>query len=147
MIKALIATSFAILLAASIAAPYSANGGQVRRGLAGSQSGAIGYGCFDSDRNVGVIDRNPHLQWAQQHSGALTTNLAGKLTMLFNCTSVDGDTLAKAFGEMSVIVANYAPKASCFNNDAGVVSKDAARTSVGQGPEHGTRSGTISNGR
>lgn len=81
--------------------------------------------CFAIDPAMGSIMRNDHYGWAQQQDSArLINNLTYKIGLVFDCSSVNGDQLARSFGTMSSIVANYASNPACFNNDAGVVNRN-----------------------
>lgn len=74
--------------------------------------------CFAADPGVGSTRRDDHYGWAQrQDSGRLANNLASKIGVLFNCSSVDGEKLVNAFADISVIIANYVPSTGCFAGD------------------------------
>ena len=93
--------------------------------LSSSAAPFLPPGCFDSDPAIGGLDRNAHLVWAQRQTpDSLANNLPYKIAMLFNCPSVDGEKLAGAFADMSVIIAYYAPNAACFGNDQAVIGRD-----------------------
>lgn len=126
MIKPLIASGLLILLAMFLAIPYSVEGAGGQRAVGENEDGLRRFGCFDSDPNVGVTDRDAHLRWAQEHAQALPLNLSKKVILLFNCSSIDNEKIAKAFGQMSVTVANYVPRAACFGDDVAVIGKDAS---------------------
>src|SRR5688572_2449947 len=82
-------------------------------------------GCFDADPAIGGLDRNAHLVWAQRQTiDTIANNLSYKIGLLFNCQSVDGERLAGAFADISVIIGNYAPDSSCFGNDRSANGKD-----------------------
>ncbi|HEY3027299.1 MAG TPA: WSC domain-containing protein [Pyrinomonadaceae bacterium] len=84
-----------------------------------------GSRCFDIDPGIGNTNRDDHYRWAQQQdSTKLMNNLAWKIGILFNCSSVSGDQLAKGFGQMSGIIADYVSNPACFNNDPAVTGKD-----------------------
>jgi hypothetical protein len=81
--------------------------------------------CFAVDPGMASIFRNQHFGWAQgQDSGRLINNLTYKIGLIFDCSAMNGDQLARSFGTMSSIVAQSAPNPACFNNDAGVVNRD-----------------------
>ncbi len=46
--------------------------------------------------------------------------------MVYNCDAVSGDQAARAFGEISSLIARRAPDARCFNGDQGAINSDAA---------------------
>jgi hypothetical protein len=82
-------------------------------------------GCFDADPNIGGLDRNAHLVWARrQTQETIANNLSYKIALLFNCQSVNGERLANAFADISVIVGNYAPDSSCFGSDRSANGRD-----------------------
>jgi hypothetical protein len=83
--------------------------------------------CFASDMGAGVENKSDHYNWAASRSvDAVASNLAGKVAMVFNCSSVSGDQLARAFGQISRLIAQRAPDVRCFNGDEGVLNTDAA---------------------
>lgn len=86
-----------------------------------------GSRCFDVDPGIGNPSRDDHYRWAQQFdSQKLMNNLVWKIGIIFNCRDASGDQLARGFGAMSAIVANYVSNPACFNNDSGVVERNAA---------------------
>lgn len=81
--------------------------------------------CFAGDPKAGSTDRESHYSWAKgQNAATLEGNLKHKVDLLFQCSSMDGEKLANAFADISVIVARYVPGANCFGGDAGVTSTD-----------------------
>lgn len=81
--------------------------------------------CFVSDPGMGSTNREDHYTWAQGKTAYdLRTNLLRKTTFLHNCTSLSDDDFAHIFADLSVIIAKYAPDASCFDGDNGVISTD-----------------------
>lgn len=81
--------------------------------------------CFAIDPGLGNTNRDEHYRWAQQQdSTKLMNNLAWKIGILFNCSSVSGDQLAKGFGQMSGIIADYVSNPTCFNDDPHVTGRD-----------------------
>jgi hypothetical protein len=83
--------------------------------------------CFASDPGAGSEQKSDHYSWAQkQNVDTLANNLAGKVVMVFNCDAVSGDQLARAFGQISSLIARRAPDARCFNGDQGAINTDAA---------------------
>jgi hypothetical protein len=92
--------------------------------LAGTMS-LQGSPCFNVDPGIGNTSRDDHYRWAQQQDATkLTNNLAWKIGILFNCSSVSDDQLAKGFGEMSGIIGDYVSNPACFNNDQSVTGRD-----------------------
>lgn len=84
-----------------------------------------GSPCFNVDPGIGNPSRDDHYRWAQQRdSNVLMNNLGWKIGILFNCSSVSGDQLAKGFGEMSGIIGDYVSNPACFNNDQSVTGRD-----------------------
>jgi hypothetical protein len=84
-----------------------------------------GSRCFDVDPGIGNPKRDDHYRWAQQQdSTKLMNNLAWKIGILFNCSSVNDDQLAKGFGEMSGIIGDYVSNPACFNNEPNVTGRD-----------------------
>lgn len=87
-----------------------------------------GSRCFDVDPGIGDPSRDDHYRWAQQYdSTKLMNNLAWKIGIIFNCQYVSNDQVARGFGEMSAIVANYVSNPACFNNDPGVAERDGSK--------------------
>jgi hypothetical protein len=83
--------------------------------------------CFASDPGAGNESKTAHYQWAQGKSAdTLANNLAGKIAMVYNCDVVSGDQAARAFGEISSLIARRAPDARCFGGDQGAIDTSAA---------------------
>jgi len=79
------------------------------------------------ERGAGNEQKSGHYEWARkQNVDSLANNLAGKVVMVFNCDAVSGDQLARAFGQISSLIARRAPDARCFNGDQGAINPDAA---------------------
>lgn len=84
-----------------------------------------GSPCFNVDPGIGNPSRDDHYRWAQQRdSNVLMNNLAWKIGIIFNCSSVNGDELARGFGAMSGIIGDYVSNPACFNNDVAVTGRD-----------------------
>jgi hypothetical protein len=84
-----------------------------------------GSPCFNVDPGIGNPSRDDHYRWAQQRdSNVLMNNLAWKIGIIFNCSSVNGDQLASGFGAMSGIIGDYVSNPACFNNDVAVTGRD-----------------------
>ena len=84
-----------------------------------------GSPCFAVDAGIGNTNRDDHFRWAQQvDSTKLMNNLAWKIGIVFNCSSVSGDQVAKGFGQMSGIIGDYVSNPACFNNDEAVTGRD-----------------------
>ncbi|MGI9066627.1 MAG: caspase family protein [Pyrinomonadaceae bacterium] len=91
----------------------------------GPGSNIVSNRCFAGDIRASSPDRAIHYAWAKgQNVAALDGNLKDKVAVLFQCSSMDAETLSSAFGNMSVIIARYVPDANCFGGDAGVASTD-----------------------
>jgi hypothetical protein len=81
--------------------------------------------CFNVDPGIGNPNRDDHFRWAQQQdSTKLANNLAWKIGIIFNCSSMSGDQLVRGFGAMSGIIADYVSNPACFNNDVSVTGRD-----------------------
>lgn len=82
--------------------------------------------CFASDPGAGNTNKTDHANWARRQSlDTLISNLWAKIVMVYGCTVVSGDQAAKAFGEISSLIARRAPDARCFNGDRGIINTDA----------------------
>lgn len=83
--------------------------------------------CFSSDTGAGVEDESAHYGWALSRSAdTVANNLAGKVAMVFNCSSVSDAQLATAFGQISRLIAQQGLPVSCYGGDQGVLKTDAA---------------------
>src|ERR1700752_3774590 len=83
--------------------------------------------CFASDLGAGVETKSDHYNWAlNKNVDFLANNLAGKVAMVFNCNAVSDDQAARAFGQISALIAQRAPDVRCFNGDQGALNTDAA---------------------
>jgi hypothetical protein len=83
--------------------------------------------CFASDPGAGSEQKQDHYSWAQNQSvDTLANNLAGKIVMVYNCDVVSGDQAARAFGEISALIARRAPDARCFSGDRGAIDPNAS---------------------
>lgn len=77
--------------------------------------------CFSTDPVAAVSAREVHVDWAEkQEAAVLDQNLAFKLQLLFDCSSMTDTKVQELFGDLSVIVAKYAT-AECFPDDAGAL--------------------------
>ncbi|MFN7928856.1 MAG: hypothetical protein U0Y68_13080 [Blastocatellia bacterium] len=81
--------------------------------------------CFSSDSGAGVVNRNDHLNYAQQNESRLLSNLRFKIDLLFDCPSLRKETLDCAFAEISLLIGKYVD-AGCFNGDQGAVTLNRA---------------------
>ena len=80
--------------------------------------------CFSADPAAAVTARDMHVDWAEkQDAAALDQNLAYKLQLLFDCSSMTDVKVQELFGDLSVVVARYATE-ECFPDDAGAVISD-----------------------
>jgi len=76
--------------------------------------------CFGSDRGAASTDLDDHLRWAETRNGAaLSDNLTFKINALNSCSASD-DEIRDIFADLSVVIAQHAPRAECFSGDRGV---------------------------
>ncbi len=105
-------------------------------GVAAINPATGGSKCFD-DPGAASTDRNAHYSWIQQQSASrIGDDLKNKTGILFGCREATNEKLADTFADVSVIIANWVPRASCFGGDEGAASSDwnAHRSwGVGQG--------------
>jgi hypothetical protein len=88
---------------------------------------AAAQNCFAANPGAGNTNKTDHYRWAQSQSlDTLVNDLWAKIVMVYNCTSVSDDQAARAFGEISALIARRANDARCFNGDAGVINPDAS---------------------
>lgn len=81
--------------------------------------------CFGDDAGMASTNRSEHFLWAQRQSVAeLNANLEDKINRLFNCASLNGDQLAGAFADVSVVIARSVRNWNCFAGDRGALSED-----------------------
>lgn len=91
------------------------------------QAQATAATCFGSDAGAASVDWSGHNAWAQQHSASdVESNLEWKVNSVFQCVTVSDRDLFEAFSELSVVIGQYVPSASCFGGDAGAASTDRA---------------------
>jgi len=90
----------------------------------GDAAVTTGGGCFSADPTAAVSTREVHVDWAEkQEAGALEQNLLYKLGLLVDCTSMTDVKVQGLFGDLSVIVANFADT-ECFPDDPSAMIKD-----------------------
>lgn len=83
--------------------------------------------CFAANPGAGNTNKTDHYRWAQtQTLDTLINDLWAKIVMVYNCTAVSGDQAARAFGEISALIARRANDARCFNGDRGAINTDPA---------------------
>ena len=101
---------------------------------------ALLQNCFAADPEIGSTNREGHHAWAQrQTSERLASNLASKIGMLFNCSSVEDEKLVNLFADISVIIATTSP----VTNSASPVT--ALRTRTGRDMKRGRERGPATN--
>lgn len=113
---------------------YGAWGGSFA--FVGAGSGSPAEDCFAEDPGAGLTSREPHLEWAQDKSGAeLIENLNYKLDLLERCP-LSEDELELAFGSLSRWIAARVRDPACFGGDTGVLNEslDAHREWAQQRP-------------
>ena len=82
-----------------------------------------GSHCFASDPGMGSTNPNDHYSWAQSRDASqLEANVKSKINLLYKCPSVSDNAFAAAFADLSVVIAQYAQKVNCFNNDPGAIN-------------------------
>ena len=82
--------------------------------LAWSVAPSSALACFGNDGGAFSTQRSDHHGWASSRSpGEFLNNLLAKIDALSRCW-VSDDRLRDLFADLSVIIANYAPRDECF---------------------------------
>ena len=81
--------------------------------------------CFASDPAMGSTNRNDHYNWAKaQDASGIAVNIKLKISLFYNCSSVDDYTFRATFANVSAIIGKYTQNSNCFTNDAGANNPD-----------------------
>lgn len=79
--------------------------------------------CFGNDAGALSTDRAGHLGWASARDASeVAGNLAAKVDALTACATSD-EALRAIFADLSVVIAQHAPSADCFQGDVAVLGK------------------------